>query len=76
MYSDKEAAAAFNELSLYCEGTPCRECIFRYLDGWNRDRSPRYNCILEDYRLYNLRAITRDGEIRVVTEGEALNNEN
>lgn len=76
MYSDKEAAAALNELSLYCEGHQCRNCIFRHLGGWRIDRTPRYTCILEDDLLCKLRAITTNGEIRVVTEEEALNNEN
>lgn len=76
MFNDKEAAAAFNELSLYCEENQCRKCIFRVLDGWNSDRSARYTCILEDYKPYRLRAITTNGDIRVVTEEEALNNEN
>jgi hypothetical protein len=76
MYNDKEAAAALNELSLYCEGHQCRNCIFRHLDGWRTDRTPRYTCTLEDDLLCKLRAITTNGEIRVVTEEEALNNEN
>lgn len=76
MYSDREAAAALNELSLYCEGHPCRECIFRRHDGWNTDRKPRYSCILDDEILCKLRAVTTNGEIRIVTEEEALNNEN
>ena len=76
MFSDKEAAVAFNELSLYCEDNLCRKCIFRVLDGWNTDRTARYTCILEDYRPYRLRAITTNGEIRVVTEEEDLDNEN
>lgn len=76
MFNDKEAAEAFNELSLYCEGHRCRECIFRVLDGWRPDRTARYTCILEENLPCKLRAITTNGEIRVVTEEEALNNEN
>ena len=73
MFNDKEAAAAFNELSLYCEANQCRKCIFRCLANV---KPLRYSCILEDYRPYKLRAITTGGEIRVVTEEEGLNNEN
>lgn len=76
MFNDKEAAAAFNEISLYCEGHKCRECIFRVLDGWRTDRTARYTCILGDNLPCKLRAITTNGEFRVVTEEEALNNEN
>ena len=76
MFNDKEAAAALNELSLYCEGHPCRKCIFRLHEGWYSDKTARYVCILDDYPLCKLRAITTNGELRVVTEEEALNNEN
>lgn len=76
MYNDQEAAAALNELSLYCEENQCSKCIFRTLDGWTIDHKARYSCILEYFHLYKLRAITTNGEIRVVTEEEALNNEN
>lgn len=76
MFNDKEAAEAFNELSLYCEDHRCSKCIFRVLDRIHTDIIEHYTCILGDYKLYKLRAITTNGEIRVVTEEEALNNEN
>lgn len=74
--TDQEAAEAFKKLSIYCEDTQCSKCIFRVLDGWNSDRTARYTCILEDSHPYRLRVVTTNGELRVVTEEEALNNEN
>lgn len=74
--TDQEAAEAFNNLSLYCEDNICSKCIFRRLVGDPRDKHKQYRCILGDYLPYILRIVMTNGELRVVTESEALNNEN
>ena len=69
--TDKDFAAAFKTIALYCDSHKCSECPLGRKDGGDLN----YNCILNEYQPSQLYVIT-ECKYRILTEKELTQYEN